>query len=420
MKVLHLSTFDIRGGAARSAYRFHQGMLRAGIDSQMLVRSKWGQDSQVHAFSNIDSLFSRIIRRSAYLLLQQKFKRQIKHAAAGFDPFSIDLTECGVKCDIDVDIINLHWVAGFVNPSVFFQMNPITPIVWRFSDLNPITGGCHYDSGCGRYLKGCNNCPQLGSSLDNDISSGIWKRKRRAFEHIPEKSFHLVAQSNWMAEQMRQSPIVGRFPITVIANGIDTEVYRPTPRPGLRTSLGIEEDEQVLLFVATSTQTRRKGLALLLDALGKLDKKIKLLSVGGNNPGGQAGDRHIWLGKIDNDHMLSAIYNIADLFIQPSLQDNLPNTAIEALACGTPVVGFESGGLCDIVEHGVTGRLVPTGDVSALVGAISRTLEDKDTLKRMRAVCRDKAVTKFDLPTQVGQLTDLYRQIIDTHKTTKN
>lgn len=417
MKVLHLSTFDIRGGAARSAYRFHQGMLASGIDSQILVRSKWGQDSHVHTFSNVDSLSSRIKRRFSHLILQQRFQKQIKHAPVGFDSFSVDLTDCGIKCDADIDIINLHWVAGFVNPITFFQMNSKVPIVWRFSDLNPITGGCHYDSGCGRYLKECYQCPQLGSTSVNDISSEIWRRKRKAFEWIPEGHFHLVAQSNWMAEQMRRSPLVGRFPVTVIGNGIDTDVYRSTPRPGLRTSLGIAEDEQVLLFVATSTQTRRKGLALLLDALANLDKKVKLLSVGGNKPVEHIGDRHIWLGKVDNDYMLSAIYNIADLFVLPSLQDNLPNTAIEALACGTPVVGFDSGGLSDIVEPGVTGELVPTGDVSALAEAISTMLKDKETLKGMRAVCRENALDKFHLPTQVGRLTDLYRKILDDRKT---
>lgn len=413
MKVLHLSTYDIRGGAARSAYRLHQGMLASGIESQMLVRSKLAQDSLVHAFSNVDSILRRIRRRLVLLLLKQRLKKQIKYESLSFDLFTVDLTECGIKCFSDIDIINLHWVAGFVNPAVFFQMNPSVPVVWRFSDLNPITGGCHYDSGCGKYLERCRYCPQLGCSSANDISSEIWDRKRKAFDRIPEGNLHLVAQSKWMAEQMRRSPLVGRFPVTLIANGIDTEIYRPIARPGLRTFLGIPEDDDVILFVATSTKTRRKGFSTLLKALSHVDKKIWLLSVGGDEPAGLKNHRHIWLGKQDNNYILSAVYNSADIFVLPSLQDNLPNTAIEAIACGTPVVGFDSGGVSDIVEDGVTGKLVATGDIKGLADSISALLRDRGELNAMRKACRKRAVGKFHLATQVGLFKDLYTQILN-------
>ncbi len=413
MKVLHLSTYDIRGGAARSAFRFHQGMLTSGIESHMLVRSKWGHGANVHAFSNVDSVSSRIRRRFVYWLLQQRFQKQVKQAPRGFDPFTIDLTDCGIKCAGDVDIINLHWVAGFVNPALFFQMNPTVPIVWRFSDLNPMTGGCHYDSGCGKYLERCRQCPQLGSSSEEDISYEIWERKRKAFARIPVGNLFLVAQSNWMAEQMRRSPLFGRFPVRVIANGVDTEVYRPTARPGLRTALGIPEEDNVVLFVATSTKTRRKGFSVLLEALSQVDKNVWLLSVGGDEPLGLQRHRHIWLGKIDNDHVLSAVYNAADIFVLPSLQDNLPNTALEAFACGTPVVGFNSGGISDIVEQGVTGRLVATRDISGLVESIGVLLRDRVELDAMRKACRKRAVEGFHLATQVGIFKEFYGKILN-------
>lgn len=413
MKILHLSTYDIRGGGARSAYRIHQGMLENGIDSHMLVRSKLGNDENVHAFFNVDSVSCRVKRRFVYWLLKQRFQKQVKYAPLGFDPFSIDLTDCGIKCADDVDIINLHWVAGFVNPTFFFQVNPTVPIVWRFSDLNPITGGCHYDSGCGKYLERCQQCPQLGSSSANDISSEIWERKRNAFSRIPEGNLNLVAQSNWMAEQMRRSPLVGRFPVKVIPNGVDTEVYRPTARPGLRTSLGIPEGDDVILFVATSTKTRRKGFSVLREALSQVDKNIWLLSVGGDEPLGIQRHRHIWLGKLENNHMLSAVYNAADIFVLPSLQDNLPNTAIEAFACGTPVVGFNSGGISDIIEQGVTGMLVSTGDINGLAESIGALLRDRVVLSAMRTACRERAVEKFHLSTQVGLFKELYRKILN-------
>lgn len=421
MKVLHLNTHDTKGGAARSMYRLHTGMVAAGIDSRILVRSKWSQDERVASFANSDSLLNRIFRRVRYSLLEHRVVRLKAKAPKGSDLFSIDQTDCLITCENRADIINLHWVAGFVDVSTFFRMNRSTPIVWRFSDLNPITGGCHYDGGCGKYLNFCENCPQLGPVSCCDPVARVWKRKQKAFDDVLPGGLHLVAQSSWMAEQMKQSPLVGRFPVTVIANGIDTDIYRPASRYGLRSSLGIADDEQVLLFVAGSTQTKRKGLPLLLDALSRIDDKVWLVSVGGNRPaGGRKHEKHIWLGKVESDKLLAAIYTSADLFVLPSLQDNLPNTAIEAMACGTPVVGFDSGGLCDIVDSGVTGRLVPAGNVSALADIINTMLRDRATLKGMRAVCRKNAVDMFYLPRQVRRLTDFYHQILDDRKTATN
>lgn len=416
MKVLHLSTYDIRGGAARSAFRFHQGMLTSGIESHMLVRSKWGHGTNVHAFSNLDSVHSRIRRRFEYWLLQQRLKKHIKPTHCGYDPFTVDLTNCGIKCAEDFDILNLHWVSGFVNPSQFFQTNQKIPIVWRFSDLNPMTGGCHYDSGCGKYLERCRRCPQLASSSEKDISYEIWERKRKTFRSLPIENLFLVAQSNWMAEQMQCSPLFGRFPVKVIANGVDTDVYRPTARPGLRTALGIPEGDNVVLFVATSTKSRRKGFSVLLEALSQIDKNFWLLSVGGDEPLGLQRHRHLWLGKIDNDHVLSAVYNAADIFVLPSLQDNLPNTALEAFACGTPVVGFNSGGISDIVEQGVSGYLVATRDIKGLVESVEVLLRDRVALHAMRKACRKRAVEDFNLPTQVGIFKEFYEEIFSNRE----
>jgi glycosyltransferase involved in cell wall biosynthesis len=421
MKILHLSTFDVRGGAARSAYRLHHGMLAAGIESRMLVRSKWGLDTDVTAFTNTDFIFNRLFRYVLQVVLNARVKSLKQKVKPGFDPFSIDRTRELIKCGKDIDIINLHWVTGFVDPSNFFKANHTVPVVWRFSDLNPITGGCHYDSNCGKYLTECQMCPQLGSLSDRDISYEIWHRKKKAFDRIPLNGLHLVAQSTWMAEQMKKSPLVGRFPVTVIANGVDADIYRPLPRPGLRSSLGISDNDFVILFVANSTSTKRKGLSLLIDALEQIDLRLWLLSVGDNEPLMKMKHKHIWLGKVDSDIILSAIYNTADIYALPSLQDNLPNTAIESLLCGTPVVGFDSGGLCDIVESGLTGSVVSIGcGATALAEAIGSLAKDRQTLKSMRVVCREQAVKKFHLTTQVGLFKNLYNRILSMHMSPKN
>ncbi len=383
----------------------------------MLVRSKWSKNARVTAFSNNDNFSKRLARCFRLYWLKRQLATQTKVPPGASGPFSVDRTDCGIPSLASYDIVNLHWVAGFVDFNTFFVNNRDTSVVWRFSDLNPITGGCHYDAGCGKYLERCYRCPQLGSKVNEDISSGIWLRKQEAFKKHSVGNLHFVAQSNWMAGKMKMSPLVGHFPVTVIANGVDTDIFKPVAGFGLRSCLGIAEEDTVLLFVATSTHTERKGFSYLVKAIANLDSKVWILSVGNNEPTALNHQRHIWLGQIDNELLLTAVYNTANLFVLPSLQDNLPNTAIESIACGTPVVGFDSGGISDIVTSGGTGELVPRGDIKELSHAIKELVKDgARRAKSMRSACRAKALSDFHLPSQVRKFHDLYKNIIDGKK----
>jgi glycosyltransferase involved in cell wall biosynthesis len=234
------------------------------------------------------------------------------------------------------------------------------------------------------------------------------------FDALPAGRLHIVALCEWMAREVRRSPLLGRFPVSVIPNGLDTEVFAPRDRRAAREQLGLPVDGRLALFVAESVKNRRKGFQLLLDALRglNLEDGITLLSIGRSPPELSLGCGHKHLGEIHDDATLAAAYSAADVFVLPSLQDNLPNTALESLACGTPVVAFDTGGIPDIVRPGLTGALAPVGDPAALRKAITSLLGDSDALARMWAHCREVAVKEYALEVQTKRYAALYEKLL--------
>jgi glycosyltransferase involved in cell wall biosynthesis len=343
------------------------------------------------------------------------FQRYEDTRPEGLEPFSDDRTQYRLQDvqDLDYDILNLHWVAGFVDYRHFFgQCVGRYPVVWRLSDMNPFTGGCHYDAGCGKFRQECDACPQLGSDRRSDLAHNVWERKRQAFQQIPDTQLHFVAQSRWIRDQVQASPLTSRFPTTVIPNGLDTELFRPRDGKGFRRSVGIPENARVVLFVAQSVSNRRKGFQLLLEAVQQLDD-VCLLSVGGTQPKFDTNVPYLHLGSIDSDVLLSAIYSSADLFVIPSLQDNLPNTVLEAMACGTPVVGFDTGGIPDMVRPGVTGWLAEVGNVRALREAIEQALSDDTIREQMGRQCREVVEEEYALEVQAKRYAELYNNLLN-------
>lgn len=316
----------------------------------------------------------------------------------------------------DRRIVHLHWIAGFVDPATFFEDLPAgVPVAWTLHDMNPFTGGCHYDAGCGRWSDRCGECPQLGSDEPEDLSRRVWRRKREAFAALDPDRLHLVTPSAWLADEVRRSSLLGgRFPVTVIPNGLDTREFAPRDRAEARRVLGIPFDARVVLFVAHSVGERRKGFGLLAEALGRIDDVpgLFLLSVGGERPkvGTKMPGRHVEFTA--DDRLLSLVYSASDLFVLPSLQDNLPTTVLEALACGTPVVAFRVGGVPEMVRPDRTGKLVPAGDVAGLAEMSRELLEDRERLERLSSACRRVAVEEYDLSVQARRHEELYGTLL--------
>ena len=392
LKITHLSTYDLVGGAAQAAYRLHSCFCQLGYQSRFLAQYKTSRDPTVTQFSVSRKAQSRLRRglKRRYLALSQ---RAISSLPLGSTFFTYD------RCQHDgraltqlpeTDVLNLHWVAGFIDYREFFRQVPVgLKVVWTMHDMNSFTGGCHYNAGCKRYRQRCGMCPQLGSTSPNDFSAQVWSRKKEAFSASAAKHMHLVAPSRWLAGEARQSTLFSSFDLTVIPNGIDTDLFQPRDMRQAREQLGIPQASSVVLFVADSIVERRKGFSFLADALQSLKsaQNLYFVAVGRGASCVDLGPRLITLDYVCDERTLSTAYSAADLFVLPSVQDNFPNTALEALACGTPTVGFRVGGIPEIVRNDQTGMTVGPGDTRALAKAIEALLGDRGRRAMMSSNC---------------------------------
>jgi glycosyltransferase involved in cell wall biosynthesis len=280
--------------------------------------------------------------------------------------------------------------------------------------MNAFTGGCHYDDGCGRYANRCGACPQLGSALPNDLSQRVWARKKRVFDRINPARLQLVTPSRWLAGEVKRSSLLRDFPVTVIPNGVDTDCFAPRDRQFARQVLGVPEDADVVLFVAEGVRARRKGFLLLSRALAELraQRRLVLLSVGGGAAAMNSVVEHRHIGHLGDERLLSLVYSAADVFVVPSLQDNLPNTILESLACGTPMVAFAVGGIPDAVHPEETGLLAPPFDVTALRDAIARLLDDSGLQAELSAHCRRVALEEYSQGVQARRYAELDEHVV--------
>jgi glycosyltransferase involved in cell wall biosynthesis len=419
LRVVHLSHKDLAGGAARCAHRLHRGLRALHHDSHMLVAHRDSEDPSISRVTPADTITDRLRGRLRALRIRRDFDRYRSTRPSWPELFSDDRARYEVEAHRRVraaDVVNLHWIAGLVDYRRFFgTVAGDLPVVWTLHDMNAFTGGCHYDAGCGRFKARCGACPQLGSQSERDLSGDIWTRKNGVFGSLSSESLHIVTPSRWLADEVRRSSIFNdRFPVSVIPYGLDTDDFAPRDRAVARQVLGIPQDAKVVLFVAQAVGVRRKGFALLAEALESMQDVpgLFLLSLGSGRPTIRASIRHSHFRSVSDDRLLSLIYSAADVFVVPSLEDNLPATVLEALACGTPVAGFDIGGIPDMVRPGVTGSLASAGDVKGLRRAILDLLQDDEGRREMGASCRRIAEDEYRLDIQARRYEALYEQLL--------
>ena len=278
------------------------------------------------------------------------------------------------------DIMNLHLSHGnYFSTRVLPRLSRRAPIVWTMHDLWAVTGHCAFAAAdvCNRWQTGCGNCPQLGDSpaIRFDVTRSNWRIKQRMYRN---SRLAVACPSAWLAAKMAASPLLNRFPIDVVANGLDLTVFRPIPKPLARAALGLPTERKIVMFGAASLADPRKGISLLQAALAtmppSLQKEVTLLVVGAGASAivAQLGDFDVReMGKVDNETLMALCYAAADLFVMPSLAENLPNTLVESIACGTPCVCFDIGGCPEIIEHGQSGYLARPFEVEDLVHGIT-------------------------------------------------
>lgn len=410
--------YDVLGGAARAAYRLHAGLRAVGQASTMCVKHRFGSDPDVRELIFAPTAAQRVKRRWRIRSIARGLTRYKGTRPAGLECFSSDRCESPwLALQLPpCDVVNLHWVAGVIDYAAFFEAVPArTPVVWTLHDMAAFTGGCHYDGSCGRFGEACGSCPQLGSKVEKDLSREIWQRKRAALAKVPAERLHIVAPSRWLAEEAKKSSLLGRFAVHVIPYGLDLEDFAPRDRRAARETLGLPQDKRVLLFVAASATNQRKGFGCLAEALKGLGPRndVVLCSLGSGRPKIDAPLQHVHLGAVEQDRLLSMIYSAADLFVVPSMEDNLPCTALEALACGTPILGSHIGGIPDMVRPGKTGWLAPAGNAKAWREAIQGVLDHPQQLEAMARSCRRVAEEEYGLELQARRYLPLYQRLAE-------
>lgn len=416
MKVVLVSTFDTNGGAARATYRLHQGLCNANISSQLLVQLKQSDVNTVNGESAA-SATAQVKHGLKVLLNQLPVKFYPNRESSLFSPQWLPDNVASNVNVLNPDIVNLHWTsAGYL------QVESITkfkqPVILTLHDMWTFTGGCHYTQNCDRYVTSCGSCPQLGSSKEFDLSRKVWQRKAKAWRN---SNFTIVALSNWMANSVKNSPLLQNHRLEVIPNGLDTQKYRPFDTRTAREILGLPQEKNLLLTGSiNSVSEKRKGTHLLIAALEDLNKtewqnNLELVVFGssGSDCTSNSKFKTHFLGTLNDDSSLALAYSAADIFVAPSLQDNLPNTVMESLACGTPCVAFDIGGMPDMIDHQQNGYLAKPYQIEDLVKGIIWILEDQERYKNLSTQARRKIEQEFSQELQTQRYRSLFYSILN-------
>jgi glycosyltransferase involved in cell wall biosynthesis len=394
MKIVHVNFSGSRGGAAIAAGRLNTALRAQDKNSELWCAREPGRMDGVHCLKNkfwhkIDSLKNVLVQKGKDLLGEREAR------SYNFFPSGL-IQQLNAS---NADIIHLHWInAEMVRLEQLVNLNK--PVVWTLHDMWPFCGAEHYTTD-NRYVTGYRSSEfrvqgsessRDGQSPDNcqlptsncrskiDVNRRTFLRKQK---HWKNWRPHLVTPSNWLAGCARESLLFKDRSVQVVPNCLDLDLFTPADQEGCRKRFGLPLDKKLVLFGAASPSDLRKGRDLLADALGSLTMDVELVVFGAADGVPFGGMKTYWTGRIDSEQKMTALYNAADLMCVPSRQDNLPNTAVEACACGVPVVAFDIGGLSDIVEHMQTGYLAQPFDTADFARGIEWVLARRNAERRM-------------------------------------
>jgi len=422
MNILQISTSDLANGAGIAAYRLNKALRNYSQNSQMLVSLKQSNDNYVYQVRPISqNLLNKFIN---------KVQLKVEKIANYFGPQGVysSNTQKVLKhplvsqADI-INIHNIHWHENNFSLNILPIISKKVPLVWTLHDMWPFTGHCIYSLDCTRWKIGCGYCPDLTSymTLKMDTTALLYKIKKYIYKR---SNLTIVTPSRWLQILASQSPLLKQFNIFHIPNGINQEIYKPIHKHYVRQVLDIDLNHPVVLFMASYLDDARKGytyfeqamlaiydqfpnLQVLVVGLGKLPEilcfKFKV----------------IFMGYVNNEKILALMYSAADIMIFPSYADNLPNTILECLACGTPVVAFDSGGIPEIIKHLETGYIARSKDSSDLADGIVKLLRNTSMRIDMQNKCVKSITNNFSSSLQAERYFSLYEKLINTTNTNK-
>ena len=405
MKVLHFSALDGRTGAGVAAARIHAGLLARGVESRFCVaHPAAGLEA---AFTPAVSLAGRAARAVGSRLDIARLRGQPGAddyvLSTGFEGYDVAKI---VRAQVP-DIVQLHWIGGNA-----FRLDSLRgvrqPMVWRLSDMWPFCGIQHLELDASRYT----SPPAAGA----DLSEAVRRRKQAIYRAVPNLT--LVSPSRWLAAEVQKSALLGNRPVRVIPTSCDTETFRPRDKGACRQALGLPPEDDIVLVGATSMGTRWKGLDLFVEAVAKISagrsRPLHVLAFGRDALKAQALQGAVKLtnvGPVADRELMAILYSAADVFVAPSRMENLANTVLESLACGTPVAAFSIGGMPDMIDPRLNGWLAQPYDTDELGQGLAWLLDAPGRSERS-AAARAKVLSGFSQQAEIGGYLDLYQNLL--------
>ncbi len=416
MRVLIVNTSERTGGAAVAASRLMEALNNNGVKAKMLVRDKETDRLTVVAMPSQKRMQFYFLWERFVVWLRLHFNR--KHL------FEVDIANCGADITQlpefqEADVVHLHWInQGMLSlKGIRKILNTGKPVVWTMHDIWPATAICHLTLDCRNFETQCAHCRLLpGSGSTNDLSTQIWKRKQQM---LNDRQITFVTCSQWLAGEAQKSALLKGQRVVSIPNPIDTHIYTPKDKQQARQRVGLPTEGRIILFASQRVTNRNKGMGYLLEACRLLaeqypEKKedITVAILGGHAEEieGQLPFRTCPLGYVNDEQRIVDIYNAADVFVLPSLSENLPNTLMEAMACGVPSVGFRIGGIPEEIDHQQNGYVADYCSSEDLARGIWWTLYEADH-EAVRKACLQKVAHNYSQQSVANRYLEVYESL---------
>lgn len=411
MRILIVNTFERKGGAAVAANRLMQALQKEGCEVRMLVRDRQTDDSRVMSvrtsWAKGKLVFFRFAWERWVIFLNNVFNKE--------NLFQVSIANTGNDISThpwvtEADVIHLHWFnQGLLSLHNIRQLKSLgKPIVWTMHDIWAFSGICHYAGTCEKYLTKCEKCP-LQKKKIADLAKLTFEKK----QELVGEGIQYVGCSQWIASCAKQSALLRNASITNIPNPIDTDLFCPKDKQKVRSELNLPAEKKLLLFAAAKVSDSRKGIHYFLEACKLLQgQNVEVVFLGGDiDPELLEAlplPSHV-LGYLHTPADISAAYAACDLFVIPSLEDNLPNTVMEAMSCGTPCIGFNTGGIPEMIDHQQNGYVAEYKNAADLAKGIVFCIENYSWLSK---ASREKVEACYREEVVARRYLEIYNQLL--------
>ena len=409
MRILIVNTSERTGGAAVAANRLMKALNNNGAKAKMLVRDKETETLTVVPLPHSPRLRWHFLWERLVIFCRLHFSRQhlfeVDIANAGYDITKLPEFQ-------EADVIHLHWVnQGMLSlKGIQKILQSGKPVVWTMHDIWPATSLCHVTLGCQHFTSQCGNCRLLpGGGSSHDYSTTIWQRKQRM---LADENIYFVACSHWLESEAKRSALLKGQKITSIPNPIDTRIYKRGNKQEARQRLGLPLDKKLILFASQRVTNVNKGMDYLIEACRQLqisDAAVVILGGHAEEVVSQLSLEAYPLGYVNDEQRIVDVYHAADVFVLPSLSENLPNTIMEAMACGVPCVGFKVGGIPEEIDHRRNGYVAEYRSAEDLARGIRWILAEAD-YEELSKNAVQKVVQNYSQQSVALKYLDVYHQ----------